>query len=302
MPFRVTDATSNSQLVERIAEQRLRISDAQEKVASGKRINRPSDDPFGAAAVIEIRNSQAAITQFGRSAKTVDNALSVADGALNSYDQALNRAQTLVSQGLSGFSRPDGRQALASELDGLRQTVLNVANTRNGDQYVFGGTRQDVPPVDQTTEALAATPTAPQLIQVEADAPPLAAGVTAEAMFANIDGTVFQALNDAAKALRGTGDPVADESTLKTAMQQLQTFAQQSIAAHTTIGKNLDAVEAATDRNATASLALEATAQDKESADFAQSSVDLVEANRALEAILQSESQTNRHSLLDLLG
>lgn len=302
MPFRVTDATMNSRLVDRIAQQRLRISEAQEKVASGKRINRPSDDPFGAAAVIDIRNSQTAIAQFGRNASSVDNALSVADGALNSYDSALNRAQTLVAQGLSGFSRTDGRPALASELDGLRQTMLNIANTRNGDQYVFGGTRQDVPPVDPTTETLPSTPTAPQLVQIEADAPPVAAGVTVEPVFANIDGTVFQALKDAAQALRGTGDPLADETTLKTAMQQLKAFAQASSAAHTTIGKNLNAVDAATDRNDATSLTLEATAQDKESADFAQSSVDLVAANRALEAILESESQTNRHSLLDLLG
>lgn len=302
MPFRVTDATMNSRLVDHIAEQRQRIAEAQERVESGKRINRPSDDPFGAAAVIDIRNSQSAITQFGRNARTVDNILSVGDSSLNAYEQALTRAQTLVTQGLSGFSRTESRQALATELDSLRQTVLNIANTRNGDQYVFGGTRQDVAPVDATTETLAAGPSSVQLVQIEPDAPPVATGVTANFVFGNIDGTVFQALKDSAVALRGTGDPVADEAALKTAMQKLKAFTDQAGIARTTIGKNMNAVEAATDRNDANSLLLESSAQDKESADFAKSAIDLAEANRSLEAILESESQTNRRTLLDLLG
>lgn len=302
MPFRVTDATINSRLADRIAVQRQRLAAAQERVASGKRINRPSDDPLGAAAVIDIRNSQAALGQFGRNALVVDAALGAGDSSLNAYEEALQRAQALVAQGLNGFSRPEGRQALAIELDGLRQTVLNVANTRNGDLYVFGGTRQGAPPVDPSTETLAATPGAPQLVQIEPDAPPVATGVTADFVFANIDGTVFQALRDSATALRGTGDPVADEATLKTAMQQLKAFLEQSSVARATLGKNMNAVEAATDRNEQTGLALESSAQDKESADFAQSALDLVEANRALEAILESESQINRHTLLDFLG
>jgi flagellar hook-associated protein 3 FlgL len=302
MPFRVTDATVNSRLLDRISEQRQRIAGAQEKLSSGKRINRPSDDPFGAAAVIDIRNSQTAIAQFGRSASTVNDKLTAGDSALNSYEQALNRAQTLVSQGLSGFTRTDGREALATELDGLRQTVLNIANTRNGGEYVFGGTSQNAAPVD-ATETLAATPGSAQLVQIEPDTPPIASGVTADTVFANIDGTVFQALKDSAAALRGTGDPAADQATLKTAMGKLSAFLEQSSSARTILGKNMNAVEAATNRNDSTSLALESTAQNKEGADFAKSAVDLAAANNALQAILDSESQQAKlPTLLDMLG
>lgn len=302
MPFRVTDATVNDRLVHQIAEQRQRIAVAQEQVASGKRINRPSDDPLGAAAVIEIRSSQTALNQFVRSATAANNALTTADGALDSYQHVLDSIQSRITQGNSDLLSDDGRKAIASELEGLQQTILNIANLRGNGQYVFGGTRQDVPPFDPTTAAPAATPTSPQSIQVEKDAPPVAISVTGDFIFANADGTIFAALQEAAAALRGTGDPVADKATLTASLQKFSAFTDQAAVARTTIGKGFNAVESATDRNTQQSLDAETSAQNIEGADFAKASVDLVAANQGLEAILETQAQSGRRTLLDLLG
>ena len=302
MPFRVTDASINDRLVKQIAEQRQRIAIAQEQVASGKRINRPSDDPLGAAAVIEIRSSQTSLNQFVRSATAANNTLTTADGALDSYQHVLDTIQTRLAQGNSDLLSDNGRKAIASELDGLQQTILNIANQRSNGQYVFGGTRQDAPPYDPTTAAPAITPTSSQTIQVEKDAPPVAVSVTAEIVFANADGTIFTALQEAAAALRGTGDPVADKATLTAALGKFSAFSDQAAVARTTIGKGFNAVESATDRNNQQSLDAETSAQNIEGADFAKASVDLVAANQGLEAILETQAHTGRRSLLDLLG
>jgi len=302
MPFRVTDASINDRLVTQITTQRQRLATAQEQLAGGKRINRPSDDPIGAAAVIEIRTSQASLGQFERNVKIADSSLSVADGALDSYDRLLDRTRSLLSQGVSGFTGDRGRDAIATEIDGLNQAILNIANLSSDGQYVFGGTRQNEPPFDPTTAALSPNPTSPQLIQIELAAPPITVGVTADFIFSSADGTVFDVLRAAALALRGTGDPAADEATLKTALQQLGTFAEQSSTARTTLGTSLNAVEVTRDRISRDSLSLEEKAQEVESADFAKSATDLVESERALEAILQTGARTGRRSLLDFLG
>jgi flagellar hook-associated protein 3 FlgL len=136
MPYRVTDSTINDRLVSQIATQRARLAAAQEQVATGKRINRPSDDPYGAAAVIEIHTSQAALDQLGRNANLAESQLTVADGTLDSYEHSLDRARTLISQGISGFLKPGSGQDIAIELDGLRQTILNIANLNSNGQYL----------------------------------------------------------------------------------------------------------------------------------------------------------------------
>ena len=302
MPFRITDASINDRLVSNIAQQRNRISVAQEQISSGKRINRPSDDPVGAAAVIEIRASQASLEQFRRNARVVDTALSVSDGALDSYERMLDKARALITQGSSDLTREEGRKAIASELDGLRQSIMNVANTQSEGQYIFGGTEQENAPVDPTTVTLIVSSAPPRVIQIEPNAPPVIAGVTANAVFANSDGTIFEMLSAAAAALRGTGDPAADQAALGAALDQLSDFGDQASVARTTLGKSLNSVEIARDRLDRDSLSMEETAQAIESADFAKSSVELLEAERALEATLQAGGQRGRRSLLDFLG
>jgi flagellar hook-associated protein 3 FlgL len=292
----------NDRVVSQLGRQRQRIAAAQEQVASGKRINRPSDDPYGAAAVIQIRSSQAVLEQFSRNARAADTALTVADGALDSYEQMLDRASSLLAQGVSDITTPEARRAIANEIDGLRLRALNVANLQSDGHYVFGGTRQDVPPVDPVTVTLAVSSTSPRVIQVEQDAPPITAGVTADFVFSNSDGTIFNTLAAVAAALRGTVDPVADQAAMQTGLEQLEAFGEQARTARTTLGKSFNMVEDATARIEQASLALESNAQEVESADFARAATDLVEAERALEAILESEAHRGRRTLLDIIG
>ncbi|MEJ7713942.1 MAG: hypothetical protein WKF84_29875 [Pyrinomonadaceae bacterium] len=58
---------------------RNRIATAQQQIASGKRINRPSDNPQGAAAVISLRTTQAEIDQMKRNAGTAGDTLLATD-------------------------------------------------------------------------------------------------------------------------------------------------------------------------------------------------------------------------------
>ena len=127
MPFRVTDSLMSARLIEQLATARQRQAKAQEQIASGKRINRPSDDPVGAEKVMNIRVSQAALEQFKKTVTQADEKLRVGDNALESYEQLLDRAGALLAQGLSDFTTQDARQSLAVEIDGLRERALSIA-------------------------------------------------------------------------------------------------------------------------------------------------------------------------------
>src|SRR5438552_15679656 len=165
MPFRVTDGVVNARLTAQIATATQRLSQAQEQIASGKRINRPSDDPTGSEVVLRLRTSQTVVDQFRRNAGAAKDTLSTADGTLDIYQQTLDRARTLLAQGASDSTDATAKRTIAAEIDGLRQQMLALANSRHDELYLFGGTRQNVPPFD-AAGVPAATAASPQLVPV----------------------------------------------------------------------------------------------------------------------------------------
>jgi flagellar hook-associated protein 3 FlgL len=301
MQFRVTDSSTSARLVAQIATSQQRIAGAQEQVASGKRINRPSDDPAGAGVVVRVRTDQAKIDQLNRNAGAARETLQAGDAAIDAYELALDRARALLSQGVSDTTSDEARRIIAIEMDSLRERILGLANQRYGDGYLFGGTRQEVAPFD-SAGAPAAGAASRQSVQIDPEGALLETGVTAGEVFADGGGNVFNALSDVSTALRGTGDPAADRAALLQGIDRLTALAEQARLARGRIGAGLEKVEYATEQLDQRSLGLEEAAQRVEVADFAEAAVRLLESQRAFEAILQSSAATNRRSLLDLIG
>ena len=301
MNFRVTDSSFASTLVDRIGLNRSRVDAAQEQISSGKRINRPSDDPFGTEAVLRLRTSQASVEQFQQNGVMVKDGLQTADTALESYEQLLDRARALLTQGASDTTSAANRQSIAVEIDSLRQGMLNIANTKSNGIYLFGGTRQDIAPYDAAGTP-AATPNATQMVQIAPGGAPIPAGVTAESVFANGGGTIFAGLTNVAAALRGTGNPVADRATVLATIDSLTAFTDLGANGRTQLGSSMNAIDDASDRLQSQSLADQTTAARYESADLAEAAVQLTQADRAYQATLQASAYTGRHSLLDFIS
>lgn len=301
MSFRVTDSANAARFSSQVARGQQRVQAAQERLASGSRINRPSDDPDGAASVVRLRTAQAMIEVYKRNVGAAGDSLAATDGALDSYETLLERARALLTQGASDTTSAEGRAAIAAELDGLRERALALANARHGDSYLFGGTRQDAPPFD-SAGAPNPLPTSARLVQFERGAAPVAVGVTAETVFTDSSGTIFDALASASSALRGTGDPAADAAATSAAMERVSTLGGVARVARTSVGVRLAEAEAARERLSNDLIALETIIQRTEAVDVAEAAIALSEASRSLEATLQTGSFLKRPTLIDILG
>lgn len=299
MYYRVTD--SKQELAARIAAQQGRLGALQERLTTGKRINRPSDDPAGAEAVMHIRTTQSEIEQFRRNAETAWHKLTTADDTLNIYEGVIDRVRTLVSRGMSDTTTQQAKNALATELEAIRGQVLSIANTRYGDEYVFGGTRQNVPPFDPTTAAPSATPTGSQYVQIEPGANAIATGATADTIFADATSDIFSDLDSAIAALRGTGDPAADRATLQATVVRANVYSDQAYGARIRVGSNMNITDIAKERLSTDHASLDERAASIEGSDFASTAVEFSQAQTSLEAMLQVASY-KRRSLFDYLG
>ncbi|PID54189.1 MAG: flagellar hook-associated protein 3 [Micrococcales bacterium] len=117
-----------------------RSADASARLSSGKRIQRPSDDPSGVVAAMSLRSDARAQVQFARNGDDGIGWLSVTDNALQQALNELRGAQQSVLQASNhGAMNAQSRQALAAEVRAARDNLLSLANTTYLDRPVFGG-------------------------------------------------------------------------------------------------------------------------------------------------------------------
>ncbi|TYP86310.1 flagellar hook-associated protein FlgL [Blastococcus xanthinilyticus] len=116
------------------------VGKLQQQLTSGRLINAPSDSPTGTNKAMQTRSEQAAVEQFGRNISDADSWLSITDSTLQSMLDVTRRVRDLTVQGAStGNSSAASRQALATEVASLRESLLGLANTTIQGRPVFGG-------------------------------------------------------------------------------------------------------------------------------------------------------------------
>lgn len=110
------------------------------QLATGSRINTPSDDPAGAAQLVQNRALTSQVDSFLSTGSDVNGQLSTADSTLSSVVTALQRALTLGIQGANGTLSDADRADVAQELSGIRTQLVSLANTAYRGQFIFAGT------------------------------------------------------------------------------------------------------------------------------------------------------------------
>lgn len=110
------------------------------QMASGHRINMPSDNPAGAASLVEGESLQRQTDQFLQNTSAVEGLMQTADSTLSSVVTALNRAISLGVQGGSDTVSTADRQAIAQQVQGIQNQILQLANVSYQGNYVFAGT------------------------------------------------------------------------------------------------------------------------------------------------------------------
>jgi flagellar hook-associated protein 3 FlgL len=123
------------------------------QLATGSSINKPSDNPGGAAEVTRINDLSSQVDSFQRSISSISGQFSTADSTLNSVVAVLQRAISLGVEGATGTLSDADRAAVAAELTGIQTQLLSLANTSYQGQYIFAGTTTAPPFVADPTQA-----------------------------------------------------------------------------------------------------------------------------------------------------
>jgi flagellar hook-associated protein 3 FlgL len=124
-----------------------------EELSSGVRVNSLSDDPAAAGENVLLSAQLSADDTFSTTASSTENLLQVSDAALGNVVTQLTNAISLATQANNGVLNSSNEQAVATELIGIRDEVLSLANSSYLGQYIFAGSQGGTQPftLDTTT-------------------------------------------------------------------------------------------------------------------------------------------------------
>ncbi len=294
--MRITDSFrfANSQAA--IQNSLTRLNSVQRQVATGKRILQPSDAPLDASLATRLRAEQADAVRHLRSLSDARAWLSVQDSALQSASTLLTRAQDLSIQSRNASNGDNGREALAAELDGIREQLALIANTNYQGQSVFGAFSTQAISLTPTGATFNGTPGAQvqrrvsdsQLIPVNSDGAKVFGFDTAD--------DVFAVLARLASNVRA-GDDTA--STADTGV--LLTRAGALRGALGDVGSRAALVDSAASRHEDDKVTIASRVSEIEDVDVTEAAVKLAQASQSYEAILAMIAKSQQVSLLNFL-
>jgi len=115
------------------------LEDLSGRLAAGKKILVPSDDPIGTGNVLRMHRGLEETRQYVANTDYGIGMLTAADGALTDLTEILQRARELAVYGANGTLPEDSLHALAEEVNELVDHALQVANSAYAGSHIFGG-------------------------------------------------------------------------------------------------------------------------------------------------------------------
>jgi flagellar hook-associated protein 3 FlgL len=123
------------------------LAKSQAQIASQKQVLNPSDAPDQAAAIARLKSVLGRQESYGKSLDDLNSRLSIQGSTLENASNALIKINELAIQASNSANDPASRVLLATEMRGMRDQLLSLANSRdlNG-KFIFSGSRMNTPP------------------------------------------------------------------------------------------------------------------------------------------------------------
>jgi flagellar hook-associated protein 3 FlgL len=118
-----------------------------EQMSTGKRVNKPSDDPIAASQAVVLSQAQAQNSQYALARTFATQKVSLEENVLGQVTTAIQSAQEKIVYAGNGTLSDDDRASLATDLEGIRNQILNLANSTDGNgRFIFAGYKTETAP------------------------------------------------------------------------------------------------------------------------------------------------------------
>lgn len=288
--MRVTQGMLNGTFMRNLNRNLRDMDKLQEQMSSGKRISKPSDDPVSVLSALRLRTGLVENTQYSRNVDDVNSWLNYTDSALNEVNTILQRIRQLAIYGANDTLPSQSKQAMAKEVQQLKEQLLHLGNSTHAGKYIFGGTQTTAKPFNVAGVYVGDNNVFEQEIGAGMKVPVNVVGSNA---FNNVFSTVDNVVNDL-----NLGN-TSNLSNLR--LSQLDTIQDDILGIRAEIGAKVNRLELASNRISDAKVNFSELLSKNEDADMAKLITDLKMQENVYRASLSAGARIIQPSLLDFL-
>lgn len=292
--MRVTTNTFFADALRNIERGYERFEDAQRRLSSGLKVERPSDDPTAVAQILQTEERSRASAQFRRTITDARARISAEETVLDSVTNLLARAKELATAEGGDSGNRQSRLAAQAEVDQLLDAVIGHANTHFKGVYLFGGVYADQQPLDAVGDPSLTQPPAGEHLAQIGESETVRTNHDGQQVF--LDSGVIQALRDVSAAL-GANDPTAIQNSI-TSVDNAHAEVQLLFTEAGARSNRLDASDAHLDAR---QFQLTEQRADLEEADMARATIDLAHRQTALQSAMLAASRAFGLTLTEYL-
>ena len=302
---RVTQRLLVDRILNNLSDQSRELLKLQDQLATGRRVNKPSDDPLAARRALNAQNEISANNQYITNISTISPGLLESETTSLSVVDMLQRARELTLQGANGTNAQEQLDQIAIEVNQLLEGVLNQGNQITNDRYIFGGTRTSNPPFVATRDAsgeiisVAYEGNDEDILIEISEGVQVVSNATGESVFQSTSAStvdIYQMLIDVRDNLRA-----GDSNGLQTRLEELTMAQDQLLLAVSRLGATQNRINRVEDNLSVVNVQLQEVLSDNVDADFAEVTLNLNAQFNAYQAALNAGARVIQPSLLDFV-
>lgn len=296
--MRITQSGTTTRYLNDINNARQNIIELQTQVATQKRVNKSSDDPQAANAILRLNTMLKSNDQYSTNTNNALTMMETTSSTLDSFGSILSDIKSIVTRASSSSTGSAELSTYASSIDQDLDELLNLANTKYNGKYIFAGTNSQEQPFTLAADRSAVSTNANGItgsIKL-----PIADGLS---QVTNLDGqqafggtTIFDTLINLRNSLSsGTAPATTDAQALDDAYSYVTGQTAKA-------GMIVDQLNNNQTSLASQKTQLQSLLSDQQDTDVATAITKEQSAETNLEAALQITAQTLPKSLLTYLS
>ena len=303
---RITTQMTAANLLANINQSLDRISTTQQELSTGKRINQPSDDPYGTSLALQLNGQLSNLTSYANNITDGTGWAQTSDSALTDMTNAVQRIRELVVAAANGPQNQTDTSADAAEVSQLIDQIKQDANSQYNGQYVFSGSATSTQPYQSGSNDAYAGNTGSVTrsigpgtsISVNADVSSvLGTGQTTAGQPAG-DGKLLNTLRNIVDDMQSGNSSALSNGDLS----QLDTNLNSLTGLSAGVGATVDRLQMASTRIQALQASDTQVLSNTQDADMAQTEINFSTQQAALTAALQAGAHIVQQSLMDFLS
>ncbi|RAW09986.1 flagellar biosynthesis protein FlgL [Paenibacillus taichungensis] len=305
--MRITNNMLSSQLVLNLNRNAQQMNNTQTQLATGRKINKPSDDPVGITYSLRYRAELSSNEQYQKNVDSTVSWLDFNDTVMDQAGSVVQRLRELTVQAATGTNPQSALDSINEEVKQLKAQLVDISNSTLNGKYIFNGETYDMKPYDfptntdgsfDTTNAASVVTDSGKINFIVGESIQLPINVTGNEVFGNPNeaDNLFVIFNTISQALAS-----GDQKELSNQLTNIDTRTDKMLAIRAEIGAKTNRVELMQGRLSDLEVNLTDLQAKVEDADYAELSIKSKIQENIYNASLSTGAKIISQSLVDFL-